>query len=155
MPGKDKPMSIMDLVEAKEKEQREGGLRLGEKSHEPPIVPLYHYEKRTREFKVGEVYRNFNGSDYRIIDRYKGNRFLLMRTDTGMYLVVSGLYEYMRHPIGQSSKQEYGIEWASGHYLSDRFADIDMGFLREQYGEYVPEKHSVKFFHPEEPAMRR
>ena len=148
-------MSIIDLAEAKKKEQSKQGLLHREKSHEPKIVPFYHYEKRPREFKIGEVYRNFNGSDYRIIDRYKGNRYLLMRMDTGMYLVASGMHEYMRHPIGQPSKEEYGIEWAAGHYLSDRFADIDMDFLREQYGEYVPEKPGVPFFRPEEPAMCR
>ena len=147
-------MSIMDLVEAREKET--GVPYPGITKNEPIKVPVYHYEKKKTEFEPGEVYRNFNGQDYRFIERYKEDRYLMLRLDTGMYLVAYDPVAYERNPIDKPYEKQHGLEWNHARYLSSRFADVDMEMLREQYGEYKgPEKAKVLFYRPKQQAPAR
>lgn len=145
-------MSIMDLVEAKEKET--GVPYQGVHEVKPVTVPVYHYEKQKTEFEPGEVYKNFNGQDYRFIERYKEDRYLMLRLDTGMYLVAYDPVAYERNPIGKLYEKQYGLEWNHARYISSRFADVDMEMLREQYGEYrKPDQPKVLFYRPKSEAM--
>ena len=44
---------------------------------------LFHYEQREHDFKQGEVLRNFNGTDYKVMERYSANNFLMMNMVSG------------------------------------------------------------------------
>lgn len=141
-------MSIMDLAESRDK----AGKALypaSERDAEPITIPIYHYEKIRNEFKPGEVHKNFNGHVYKFIERYKNDRYLMLRPDTGMYLVAYNPASYVRNPIDEPFNKQYGLEWDSAKYLSSRFADVDMDMLREQYGEYQEETPLFIPFHSE------
>jgi hypothetical protein len=96
------------------------------------------YEKKPCTFKTGEILRNLNGSDYRVMEKFAEDRLLLMDVRTGKFLVGIGVEQYERHPKGippTKNNVETGIEWGHGVYLSDRPSEIDFEALRHEYGK--------------------
>lgn len=99
---------------------------------------LFHYEQKEHDFKQGEVLRNFNGTDYKVMERYSANNYLMMNMVSGQFLVAVGLQYYSRYPhAGEYTKDnaEVGIEWGHGVYLSATPSEIDFVGLRAEYCE--------------------
>ena len=99
---------------------------------------MFHYEQKEHEFKQGEILRNLNGTDYRVVERYSENNLLLMNMASGQFLVAVGVQYYSRYPYaGEYTKEnaETGIEWGHGVYLSATPSEIDFAALRAEYCE--------------------
>lgn len=96
-----------------------------------------HYEKLESDLRQGEVYHNFNGSDYRLMERYSDRDMLFMDVDSGQFMVGIGVDQFVRYPQGEdrySSLCETGIEWSSGIYLGNTPSAINFSMLRREYG---------------------
>ncbi len=95
------------------------------------------YEKLEFDFTQGEIYNNFNGSDYRLMEKYSGRNMLFMDVHTGQFVVGVGVDCFVRYPKGEdrnSSLSEIGIEWGSGIYLGNTPSIINFSLLRKEYG---------------------
>lgn len=99
---------------------------------------MFHYEQKAHDFKQGEVLHNFNGTDYKVMERYSDNNLLMMNMASGQFLVAVGVQYYFRYPnAGEYIKDnaEAGVEWGHGVYLSATPSEIDFVGLRAEYCE--------------------
>ena len=99
---------------------------------------MFHYEQQEHDFKQGEILRNLNGTDYRVMECYSKNNLLMMNMESGQFLVAVGVSYYFCYPnAGERTKEnaEVGIEWGHGVYLSATPSEIDFVALRTEYCE--------------------
>lgn len=104
------------------------------------IAKWPHYEKLESDLVQGEVYHNFNGSDYRLMERYSDRNMLFMDANSGQFVVGVGVDYFIRYPQGEdrySSLSETGIEWGSGVYLGNTPSTINFSMLRREYGKEI------------------
>ena len=104
---------------------------------------MFHYEQEEHEFKQGEVLRNLNGTDYKVMECYSKNNLLMMNMASGQFTVAVGVQYYSRYPYaGEYTKDnaESGIEWGHGVYLSATPSEIDFAGLRAEYCEPYHQK---------------
>ena len=102
------------------------------------IAKWPHYEKLESDLVQGEIYHNFNGSDYRLMERYSDRNMLFMDVNSGQFVVGVGVDYFVRYPQGEdrySSLSETGIEWGSGVYLGNTPSTINFTMLRREYGK--------------------
>lgn len=96
------------------------------------------YVKEEACFEQGDILHNFNGSDYRVVEKYTKDCLLLMNVKSGNFLVAEGVHQFRRYPKDETPTEENverGIEWGSGVYLSATPSEIDFAGLRRQYHE--------------------
>lgn len=96
-----------------------------------------HYEAVEHDFHAGEIVRNLNESDYRILEKLSPNNLLLMSVNTGEILVGVNTQYYQRTPKGGYTSHDSvicGIEWGQGIYLGNRITNIDFEGIRSSYG---------------------
>ena len=101
-----------------------------------------HYEKLDTVIKTGDIYHNFNGNDYRVMEKYSDRNMLLMDVNSGNMLVGKGVFEYKRVPKGEAIDDKdviNAIEWDHGIYLPNVFSLIDFKLLKENYSEIKEE----------------
>lgn len=104
---------------------------------------MFHYEQKEHEFKQGEVLRNLNGTDYKVMECYSKKNLLMMNMASGAFMVAVGVAYYERYPYaGEHTKDnaETGIQWDRGEYLSARPSDIDFAALRAEFCEPYEQK---------------
>lgn len=102
------------------------------------VAKFPHYEKLEADLVQGEIYHNFNGNDYRLMERYSDRNMLLMDVNSGQFVVGVGVDYFARYPQGEdrhSSLCETGIEWGSGVYLGNTPSTINFSMLRREYGK--------------------
>ncbi len=88
-------------------------------------------------FEQGEVYRNFNGRSYRVMEKLSERNLLLQDEMSGAFVVAQAVRLYARHPRGTKATDGnslIGIEWGQGVYLSSTPSDIDFHHIRQEYG---------------------
>lgn len=94
-------------------------------------------------YEVGDIIHNFNGSDYRVMERYTDKNMLLMDVNSGNFVVGIGVCQYARYPAGVNEYTpeiaEVGVEWDHGVYLPNMPSAIDFAALRREYGEALME----------------
>lgn len=98
----------------------------------------FHYEIVEVKFGQGDILHNFNGNDYRVMEKLSARNLLLMDTNTGNFIVAVGVDLYVRTPSEEepsASNHVYGIEWGHGIYLSATPSNIDFRYIRQEYGE--------------------
>ena len=96
-----------------------------------------HYEAVEHEFHTGEIVKNLNGNDYRVLEVLSPKNLLLMSVNTGEVMVGVGTQFYQRTPKeGYASPDSVisGIEWGQGIYLGNRITDISYESIRGSYG---------------------
>ncbi len=96
-----------------------------------------HYEAVEHDFQNGEIVRNLNGSDYRVMEVLSPKNLLLMSVSTGEMIVGVGTQYYERTPkegCGSPDSKIRGIEWGQGVYLGNRITDIAYEKIRSSYG---------------------
>ena len=97
-----------------------------------------HYEKVPREFVEGEVLNNFNGRQYRVMEKYSDNNLLLQDVESGSFVVGEGTAFYAKYPKAEGIGSEncvYGIEWQSGIYPGGaKPSEINFKQIRQEYG---------------------
>ena len=101
------------------------------------IAKWPHYEKLESDLEQGEIYHNFNGSDYRLMEKYSGRNMLFMDVDSGQFVVGIGVDYFCRYPQGEDKHSdlcETGIEWGHGLYLGNTPSTINFALLRREYG---------------------
>lgn len=101
------------------------------------VIKWPHYEKLESDLMQGEIYHNFNGCDYRLMEKYSGRNMLFMDVHSGQFVVGVGVDYFTRYPQGEdrhSSLSEIGIEWGSGVYLGNTPSTINFALLRREYG---------------------
>lgn len=104
-----------------------------------------HYEQMEHNFKMGEIVRNLNGSDYRILEVLSPKNLLLMAQSTGEYLVAVGMQFFKRTPKSDDTIPDsaiYGIEWGQGIYLGNKIPGTSIDAIRSTYG-ILPENESL------------
>ena len=95
------------------------------------------YTKLDTVFEQGQTLRNFNGHDYRVMEKLSEKNLLLMDTMTGSFVVAQGTDLFARHSRGVEPTEEnslIGIEWGHGLYLSSTPSTIDFHHIRQKYG---------------------
>ena len=95
------------------------------------------YTELYSAFEQGEVFRNFNGRDYRVMEKLSPKNLLLQDELSGDFVVAVGVQLFARHPRGTEAKEEnclIGIEWGHGVYLSSTPSAIDFRHIRQEYG---------------------
>lgn len=111
-----------------------------------------HYEKVKREFVEGEVLSNFNGRQYRVLEKYSDDNLLLQDVESGSFVVGEGTAFYAKYPKAEGIGSEncvYGIEWKSGIYPgSARPSEINFKQIRQEYGS-VKEAEKNKSYREE------
>ncbi|MGO5053966.1 hypothetical protein ACTQ6A_15895 [Lachnospiraceae bacterium LCP25S3_G4] len=111
----------------------------------------YTYEAVIKTFEQGEILHNFNGSDYRVLEKLSARNLMLMNERKGEFMVAIGVNFYVRHPKGDmptTNNMVYGIEWNHGIYYSQTPSTIDFREIRDKYGE-VKEVISLQDFRNE------
>jgi hypothetical protein len=71
-------------------------------------LAFYHYERQPCVFKPGELLRNFNGNDYRVMENYGNNNLLLMQMNTGMFVVGVGV-DFVPKSRGDKGKSKRNL----------------------------------------------
>lgn len=97
----------------------------------------FSYEKQDTVFEQGQILRNLNGSDYRVMEKLSEKNLLLMDTKTGNFVVALGTELFARHPRGTKATKEnsqMGIEWGYGVYYGSTPSNIDFRHIRQEYG---------------------
>ena len=100
-------------------------------------VGQYSYQELERNLAVGEILHNFNGCDYKLLERFSKHNLLLMDISSGQFLVGIDTRLYLRQPKFAPEKQEgeTGIEWGHGLYLSNMPSVIDFARLKREYSK--------------------
>lgn len=97
-----------------------------------------HYEIQESNFEQGELLHNFNGNDYRVMEKLSARNLLLMDANAGNFIVAIGVNLYMRTPSGKepsATNCTFGIEWGHGIYLSATPSTIDFRYIKQEYGD--------------------
>lgn len=102
------------------------------------LFPYLHYEPVEHTFHVGEVLRNMNGNDYRVLAALSPKDLLVMSLTDSQFIVGRGVKLYERYPKGERPDDDSvvtGIEWDHGVYLGKDITRIDFDILKQEYGE--------------------
>ena len=102
------------------------------------LFTCLHYEPVEHTFHAGEVLRNMNGNDYRVLAALSPKNLLLMSMADSQIIVGRGVQLYERYPKGErpdSGSLVTGIEWDHGVYLGRDITRIDFDILKQEYGE--------------------
>lgn len=95
------------------------------------------YTEAYSDFEQGMILHNFNGSDYRVMEKLSAKNLLLQDERTGNFVVALGVSLFARHPKGTEAKEgncQIGIEWGHGVYLGSTPSAIDFRHIRQEYG---------------------
>lgn len=95
------------------------------------------YTRLDTVFEQGQTVHNFNGHDYRVMEKLSERNLLLMDTMTGNFVVAQGADMFARHPRGVEATEQnslIGIEWGQGLYLGSIPSAIDFRHIRQEYG---------------------
>lgn len=96
------------------------------------------YKSVETTFSQGDVLHNFNGSDYRVLEKLSARNLLLMDERSSNLIVAIGAGMYSRFPKGETpneDNQTIALEWDHGVYLGATLSRIDFAQIREKYGE--------------------
>lgn len=96
------------------------------------------YKPVEKTFSQGDVLHNFNGSDYRVLEKLSARNLLLMDERSSNLIVAIGAGMYSRFPKGETpneDNQTIALEWDHGVYLGATLSRIDFAQIREKYGE--------------------
>lgn len=109
------------------------------------LFPYLHYEPVEHLFRAGEILRNMNGNDYRVLAALSPRNLLLMSLVDGQIIVGNGVRLYERYPKGEHYDPDSvvtGIEWDHGVYLGNDITGLDFDILEQEYG--VPFKEEKR-----------
>ena len=98
----------------------------------------FRYEPEEHRFQAGEVLRNLNGKDYRVLSVLSPNNLLLIGQSDNQLVVAKDTRLYVRYPKGErpdSPNTLRGVEWGHGIYLGDDITKLDFDILRQEHGE--------------------
>lgn len=101
----------------------------------------FTYEKMEHTFHTGEIVRNLNGSDYRVLEVLSERNILFLSVLTGEINVGIDTEYFAKAPRGDDVPTDsvlYGMSWGHGIYLGNKITDIDFDGIRKEYG--TPEK---------------
>lgn len=103
-----------------------------------PLPDGFHYEPVEHRFRSGEVLRNLNGKDYRVLSVLSPKNLLLIGQPDNQLVVAKDTRLYARYPKGErpdSPNTLRGVEWGHGVYLGDDITKLDFDILRQEHGE--------------------
>lgn len=98
----------------------------------------FTYKPVDIHFEQGDILHNFNGSDYRVLEKLSARNLLLMDVKQGSMVVAIGSGMYTKYPKGEEpteDNQTIGLEWDHGVYLGNTPSLVDFSIIREKYGE--------------------
>ncbi len=104
------------------------------------LFPYLHYEPVEHVFHVGEILRNMNGNDYRVLAALSPQNLLLISLLDGQIIVGNGVRLYERYPKGEYCGKDSivtGIEWDHGVYLGKDITRLDFDILKQEHGGSV------------------
>lgn len=102
---------------------------------------MFTYKPVATKFEQGEVLHNFNGSDYKVIEKLSASNLLLMEQRSGNFTVAIGAGMYKRYPKGEEPTEDNAmtcLEWDHGVYLGNTPSQFDFADIRQRYGEVEP-----------------
>ena len=110
----------------------------------------FTYKPVPKKFEQGEVLHNFNGSDYKVIEKLSADNLFLMDQRSGSFTVAIGAGMYKRYPKGEEPTEDNAmtcLEWDHGVYLGNTLSHFDMADIRQRYGEIEPVETIYDFRH--------
>ena len=97
----------------------------------------YQYERLEKEYCQGDKVHNFNGAEYRVLEKLSDRNLLLFNLNSGQFTVGIGVGTFEKHTKGEmptQSNSEVAIEWEHGVYLGYTPSQIDFEKVRYEYG---------------------
>lgn len=98
----------------------------------------FTYKPLDTVFAQGAVYHNFNGSDYRVLEKLSARNLLLLDINSSNMVVAVGAGMYTRYPkeeVLTNDNQTIALEWDHGIYIGATPSRVDFALIREKYGE--------------------
>lgn len=98
----------------------------------------FTYKPVETKFSQGDILHNFNGSDYKVLEKLSASNLMLMDVRTGSFTVAIGASMYNRFPKGEEPAGDNSmtcLEWDHGVYLGNTPSMIDFSSIRQKYGE--------------------
>lgn len=98
----------------------------------------FTYKPVESRFEQGEVVHNFNGRDYKVIEKLSARNLIVMDAESGNFTVAIGAGMYKRYPKGEEPTEDNAmtcLEWDHGVYLGNTPSMIDFTAIRQKYGE--------------------
>lgn len=98
----------------------------------------FTYKPVETKFSQGDMLHNFNGNDYRVLEKLSATNLMLMDVRSGSFTVAIGAGMYNRYPKGDDPAGEHAmtcLEWDHGVYLGNTPSAIDFSQIRQKYGE--------------------
>ena len=91
----------------------------------------YHYEKQQAECRTGDIFRNTNGSSYRVMEKYSDSNMLLQNIDTGMFVVGVGVELFRKLPRPAEEEIKKAKELINEYCLDEFGSGADFGDLKK------------------------
>lgn len=96
------------------------------------------YEPVAHDFQKGEVFRNLNGKDYRVLAVLSPKNLLLIGQADNQLVVAKDIRLFARYPEGErpvDTNTLHGVEWGHGIYMGDDITRLDFDLLLQEHGE--------------------
>ncbi len=112
----------------------------------------YHYERQKVDWREGDIVRNLNGSDYRILEKYTEHNMLFQNIKTGSFIVGIGVDFFRKMPkateeeLGRAKKliNDY-CENEFGHEASfEKYPIVRLAYSEDTIGDGSGEYHSIE-----------
>lgn len=100
-----------------------------------------HYERMEAGYQRGQVWRNFNGHEYMVLEALSERNLVVMDMRYGSLTVALGTDVYRRYPKDQEPTEEntvIGISWENGIYLEKGLSAINFRAYKQEYGTPEP-----------------
>ena len=91
----------------------------------------YHYEKQHTECSRGDIFKNTNGSSYRVMEKYSDSNMLLQNIDTGMFVVGVGVEFFRKLPRPSEEEHKKAKELINEYCLNEFDSGADFGDLKK------------------------
>lgn len=112
----------------------------------------YHYERQKVDWREGDIVRNLNGSDYRILEKYTEHNMLFQNIKTGSFIVGIGVDFFRKMPkateeeLGRAKKliNDY-CKNEFGHEASfEEYPIVQLAYTEDTIGDGSGEYHNIE-----------
>ena len=114
----------------------------------------YHYEKQNAECKVGDIFRNLNGRNYRVLEKYSDHNMLFQDVKNGALIVGIDVGFFRKLPKA-TEKMVYKAKNIINEYCHNEFGHdasledypmIPLGYSEDTLDDGREDYHSIEAY---------
>jgi len=114
----------------------------------------YHYEKQNATCKVGEIFRNLNGRDYRVLEKYSDHNMLFQDVKSGALIVGIDVGFFRKLPKATEEMVNKAKEIINDYCIDEFGHDADfteyplvqLGYSEDTLDDGKDEYHSIEAY---------